>query len=235
MDKEGFAEAAPDVDSTLVKEVCEKLRKKAEGITIDPGADKSGKNFWKHLLRDEKLTTDSPYVKLALSPAVLNMAAQYFGEVPYLAYIQVTYSHPTDNASWKASQMWHQDYDDKKLFKLFVYCTDVKEAGDGPFTYLPKHLSNKIPNTFIPGRVEDDVMSKYVDLDKDVHVLMGDAESTFYIDTRSCYHLGSRIAEGHKRIAFMVGFVRYGSMNEFDNGIEITSELTDLEKLVLKK
>ena len=235
MNREGSTGVGDDLDPELIKEVCALLRQKADEVQIDPHADKTGKNFWKHLLKDETLTTDSPYVRLALSPAVLKMACAYFGEVPYLSYIQVTYSHPTDNDSWKASQLWHEDYDDQKICKLFVYCTDVHEEEDGPFTYLPKHLSKDIPNSFIPGRITDDVMAKHVDLENDVRSVKGSAESAFYIGTRNCYHLGSRIADGHRRIALMIGFVTFASMNPFDNGVEITRDVSELERLVLTK
>lgn len=229
----GAGIAKPDVDPVLLSEVCTELRNRADEMKIDPNdPNTKGKNFWKHLIGDGELTTESPFVRLALQPNVLETASQYMGEVPYLAYIHVALSHPTSNDGWKASQLWHQDYDDRKMCKLFVYCTDVHDEDDGPFTYIPRHLSTKVPNKIFPDRITDETMKKHV-RDEDVERLIGPAESAFYIDTRNCYHLGSRIKEGHRRIAFMASFVSSGSLQHFDNGIKITTDISDLERLVL--
>lgn len=232
--QDGSGPAGLDLDPGLLSEVCTELQNRAKNVAIDATADGKGKNFWKHLIDEDELTMDSPFLRLALQPSVLNMVGAYLGEVPYLAYIHSTLSHETDNASWKSSQLWHEDYDDRKMLKLFIYCTDVTSEDDGAFTYIPKHVSETVPNTFFPGRITDETMAKYVQ-DEDIKRMMGPAGTAFYIDTRNCYHLGSRIAAGHSRIAYMASFVSFASLQSFRNGINVSSRLDDVQKLVLCK
>ena len=232
--RDGSDIAKPDLDPELLSQVCTELRTRGENVEIDPNGPTKGKNFWKHLLTPEDLTSDSPFVQLALQPGVLNMVSAYLGEVPYLAYIHVTVSHETDNEGWKGSQLWHEDYDDRRMLKLFIYCTDVNGPDDGAFTFIPSHLSKTVPNSFYPGRISDEKMEKYVN-DDAITRLTGPAESAFYIDTRNCYHLGSRIAPGHRRVAYMASFVSFAALQKFKNDIVVNHELNEVERLVLRK
>lgn len=234
MQQKGFGPAQQDLDPKLLSELTATLRNMARDIHIDPNGDPTKKNFWQLILKDQSLDTTNPFVRFVLQPDVLKMASGYFGEVPYVAYIHVALSHPTNNESWKASQLWHEDYDDRKILKLFVYCTDVNDEEDGPFTYIPRDASMHVKNSFFPGRIDDAAMGKYVK-SSDYHSVKGPKNTAFYIDTRNCYHLGSRIAPGHTRLAFMASFVSFASLQPFSNGIKVISPLNEIERLVLQK
>ena len=77
-------------------------------------------------------------------------------------------------------------------------------------------------------------MSKHVSDDK-VTSMVGPEGTAFYIDTRNCYHLGSRITPGHRRIAYMASFVSFGALQSFNNGVRLTGPVSDFEKMVLTK
>lgn len=232
--QEGCGPATPDLDPALLAEVCAALRERLANQPTDPAVIRSkGKDFWTHLLDAKDLETDSPFVRLALQPAVIDMVSGYLGEVPYLAYIHVTVSRPTEVENYKSSQLWHEDYDDRKVLKLFIYCTDVADEDDGAFTYLPKPVSDRVPNSFFPKRISDEEMARHV-TDKDISRMTGPAGTAFYVDTRNCYHLGSRIAPGHHRIAYMASFISFASLMAFDNEIKIKGSPSELERLVLR-
>jgi hypothetical protein len=154
------------------------------------------------------------------------------GELPYLAGINAHLAHGTHNEGWKASQLWHRDYDDRKMIKLFVYCSDVRDENDGAFTFLPKKISKNIRNSFYPQRISDETMAKLGYLQHQTKI-QGPSGTVFYIDTRCCYHLGSRVAMGHSRIAFIINYVTYATPQPFHNGIRFAHPLTEEEKLVL--
>ncbi len=232
MEREGCVPANPDTDQHLIKQLCANLQERAKGVQIDMEA-KPGKNYWERMLTDDDKKSDSLIVRCALQPAVINMAAAYLGEVPYLAGISVYLSHGTHNTTWQASQLWHCDYDDRRMFKLFVYCTDVKGGPDGEFTYIPKDLSKNVKNNFFPARISDESMDKQ-GYSKHAKHITGPAGTAFYIDTRGCYHLGSRVDIGHTRIAYIVTYVTAASLQPFNNGIKIQHALTETEQLVLR-
>ncbi|MSR86553.1 hypothetical protein EXS70_00030 [Candidatus Peribacteria bacterium] len=232
LEKEGFAPANADVDSGLLTQLCASLRERAKNVSYSTEAGK-GKNFWKQLETEADRESNSLLVKMAMQPAVLNMASAYLGEVPYLAAVEIYLSHGTENTGWQESQLWHCDYDDRKMIKLFIYCTDVNDEKDGEFTYIPKDLSKNVKNNFFPKRITDESMFEQVEKSK-VQRVSGKAETAFYIDTRSCYHLGSRLATGHTRLAFSALYVTNTSLWPFENGIKIVDSLSKTERLVLQ-
>jgi hypothetical protein len=233
LERDGCAPAGADQDNALLEQVCAELRDRASKVQYEMTAAAKGKNFWERLLTDEDRMSTSPFVRLALQPKVLSMASGYLGEVPYLASIGVYLSHGTLNDKWQESQLWHCDYDDRKMVKLFVYCSEVKDEKDGAFTFIPKGISRRIRNRFFPGRISDEEMVKQGGT-QHARDIRGPANTTFYIDTRGCYHLGSRVAVGHERLAYIISYVTHASLQPFDNGIKITGPLNETEKLVLR-
>lgn len=232
MQHDGCAPAGPDQVPALLDDVCRTLRERAQNTPINTDAGK-GKNFWAHLLHEEDRSTASPFLRLAMQPSVIAMACGYFGEAPYLAGIEVYLSHGTHNDRWQESQLWHRDYDDQKMFKLFVYCTDVNDEQDGEFTYIPKNISDTVRGEFFPKRISDENMAKQIDMGN-VRRNRGPAGTCFYIDTRNCYHLGSRVALGHMRVAFTATYLTHASLQSFDNRITINTPLTEMEQLLLR-
>lgn len=237
--REGVGIAQPDLDPSLLSEVCTELRRRAKSIVMDPTKEGAGKgnDFWKHLLTEDDLRTDRPFVRLALQPAVIRVASAYLGEVPHLASIKALISYPIERDELKGSQYWHQDYDDWKMIKLFIYVTDVRDERDGPFTYINAERSKKIPNTFFPGTVTDEIIKKYSS-EGDICHLLGPAESAFYVDPASCYHQGSRLAPGHYRIVYMASFITFAAKNPFmegyDTKIIVNTNLSEMERLVVR-
>src|SRR6478672_736533 len=119
-------------------------------------------------------------IRFALQERILKFIGAYFGESPFLQDINILASFSTDSDKWQDSQLWHQDYGDSKVLKLWVYLTDVEKPETGPFTYLPGHLSRRVPNPF-QRRVSDETMAEQ-GFDKQAVAVTGPKASTFLID-----------------------------------------------------
>ncbi len=89
-------------------------------------------------------------VRLALEPAVLNIATAYLGMYARLRFFNVWHNFSSDSPA-RDSQLWHRDPEDENMFRMFVYLSDVDE-GAGPLVYAPgTHKRGKTkgePETF---------------------------------------------------------------------------------------
>ena len=165
------------------------------------------KDFWTHVLEsqmvDGSLPVSSPFVQFALQPAVIGALAHIYGEIPRLDYVTVTHSRPS-GPELKYSQLWHRDYDDVKVIKLFVYLTDVEE-GDGPFTFVPGPVSDKV-GFMLRSHRPDGEMERVLDVEKAVSI-KGPRLTSFMVETSRCFHMGSRVADGHGRLMYTATFI----------------------------
>lgn len=151
---------------------------------------------------DGQLRTDHPFVRFALNPEVLALLAEHYGELPRLDYVAVTRSLPA-GPELRFSQLWHRDYDDVRVVKLFVYLTDVSEAADGPFTFIPAPASRQVKPGLRSHR-SDAALGQPLN-----HAvsLTGPRLTAFVVETSRCYHMGSRVAEGHERVMFTATYI----------------------------
>jgi hypothetical protein len=165
------------------------------------------KDIWRHMLDaemvDGSLPGDSPFARFALQQPLLAALAEHYGELPRLDYVSVTYSGPVEG-ELRFSQLWHRDYDDTRVVKLFVYLTDVGEE-DGPFTFLPAPESDKVGFSRRSHR-PDAAVAAHADLGKAVR-MTGPRLSAFLVETSRCLHMGSRVAAGHERLMYTATFI----------------------------
>ena len=77
----------------------------------------------------------SIWIRIAEHPAVVQLAADYLEAVPHLKAYNLWYTVASGAKPPRDSQLWHRDEDDVRMFKVFVYLTDVGlEAG--PLHYV---------------------------------------------------------------------------------------------------
>ncbi len=83
------------------------------------------------------LGVDDPWLRACLSQRLLGVANAYLRMWSKLSYVDLWYTAPQDESTERAaSQLWHQDFDDRHLMKAFLYLVDVDDAA-GPFEYVP--------------------------------------------------------------------------------------------------
>lgn len=147
IDRNGYCVISEVVDAGVLQALSEAAGAKYErGKNRVLAQESVHKDYWTRLLDEDRaggtLPTDNPFVAFALQPAVLSILAKTYGELPFLDDVLLLLSRDTGK-HLSLSQLWHRDYDDLRTIKVYVYLTDVHEAADGPFTFLPGPVSDR--------------------------------------------------------------------------------------------
>jgi len=233
----GHASAEGIVDSRLLDAAYARALGKVHAEGVKEGVRlNSGKDFWERLL-DEDLTEDgrqpasSPFVQLAIEERVLAVASAYLNDAPMLDYIYLLHSTHKPGPL-KVSQLWHKDYDDTQVLKLFVYLTDCETDEDGPFTFVPADVSKTIPFGIHSHRTDGEVGLQ--NLAKPPTVMKAPKLTAFFVDTSRCYHMGSRVAPGHERLLYMGTFTTFPKFNgRPTNYYKIDVTVSDRQRVAL--
>ena len=157
---------------------------------------------FENLFTADDINADNPVFRYAFSPAVLDVAVDYFGGKPLLDSIQVLYSYPTEGEQ-RESQYWHLDYGDTKSFHCVAYLNDVLTPTDGPFVFVDKQVTNQVGRSVVVRRIPDDRF----DAERktgEIRSFFGQAGSAVFVDPSACYHYGSRCKT--PRLAIFVTF-----------------------------
>ena len=121
------------------------------------------KSFWVSLLDEEpgqrRVRHRSSVRALRATAAALRIIGDFMHELPQLSDVLLTLSRPTENQPLSYSQLWHLDHDDKRVCKLFIYLTDVRDTADGPLTFIPAPESKPFRNT-LKSHLSDDKVFK---------------------------------------------------------------------------
>jgi hypothetical protein len=79
---------------------------------------------------------DSPWLRLALSEAILDIVNTYREQLTRLYYLDNWFTVPFAGAAERiASQRWHRDPEEAHVTKVFLYFSEVDEES-GPFEYV---------------------------------------------------------------------------------------------------
>ncbi len=174
--------------------------------------------------------------ELVLSPALLETATCYLGEVPILAGVTIYASLP--NSTLGGSQLFHLDKGDFRQVKFIFAIADVTEES-GPFTFIPADkgaIAEKKLGETSYGRVSDADIYGIVGEDAAVRCI-GDSGSAVIVDTGRCFHYGSRNIT-KTRCLLQVQYLSRCSIGEplfylSQGRIEKLNNLTKLQKMAL--
>lgn len=134
-------------------------------------------------------------VKILSDPGVSNIIKEYFsGYTPWLWNISLNQSIPKKGLS--DSQFWHFDYGDSKQLHLMFYITNITEKS-GPFTFLPKKISNKVKrSSFFIERLTDENLEELYSINSNNKIQATGEKGTLYIvDPGILMHQGARCEE----------------------------------------
>lgn len=207
--RDGYAKLDGLIDPALLGELHKAGQTKLGQIAAAQAVrGVSRKPFWTVLLGDEmiegRLPTQSIFVRFALQPAILSTISEAMGHLPQLDYVALTFSEHSDSPL-AYSQLWHRDHDDTRTVKLFVYLTDVEGVADGPFTFLPGPVSDRVGYSLKSHRADEDIFQR---VPGDTKLEMsGPALTAFAVQTSRCLHMGSRLAPGHKRLMYTATYI----------------------------
>lgn len=211
LEQEGWCEITEILDAMLLKDLKDFTKKfdiSAEYGDLLQDPTHAEKDHWIRLLDQEKidgkLSTNHPCVRFALQNNILKTLSHRYRELPFLDDVIIALSTFKDREH-NYSQLWHRDYDDTLTVKLFVYLTDVGSRRDGPFTFIPGPVSDKL-GASLRSRILDTRIDKLVE-DTDIFQLIAPKFSAFLVETSRCIHMGSRLDSGHYRLLYMASFI----------------------------
>lgn len=171
---------------------------------------------------------DRVAIDLLAKPAVGAMIVDYFDGRPWLWNIALNFSEPSDKL--QDSQLWHFDYGDSRQLHLVVNFTDVNEDS-GPFTFLPRPISDKVTrHPFVIERKTDADLKAEHDIDAAAHVtrLTGKRGEVFVNDPGVLMHQGARC-----RTNRLVMFVTFTGRAPMSKGGRATVDAADRAALGL--
>lgn len=82
---------------------------------------------------------------IVLDPRIIRLAQEYLGGFPALTYLKVTKTWANDLPDFD-TQMWHNDFDSKKMLKLFIFMHEINQERGGSRFVLGSHLFNPSRN-----------------------------------------------------------------------------------------
>jgi hypothetical protein len=236
--EEGYVDVTPLVDRGLAEAVAGVADSKVSRLDELKGKQQLGhKSFWVSLL-DEDLVdgafaTDHPFVRYALQPGVLRIMGDFMHELPQLSDVLLTLSQPTENKPLSYSQLWHLDHDDKRVCKLFIYLTDVRDTKDGPLTFIPAPSSKPFRNT-VKSHMSDDKVFSRVDRSA-VKEIVAPRLSSFIVNTARCLHMGSRILSDRTRLLYTATYIQPPRMYpEPPARFRAVGPLSEVERTVMR-
>lgn len=172
---------------------------------------------------------------LSLHERLLGVIGHYLGLSPRLHLFNLirTITMP-EGSGEQLAQRWHRDPEDKKMIKVFLYCTDVLDRGAGPFIYVRgSHYGGKWRHLF-PQRPpvghypQDGAVEKIIP-QKDVTVCLGKAGTLIFCDTSGLHKGGYCTAK--ERVMYTVGYVSRAATIGISYKVPALSEIQKLPAL----
>jgi hypothetical protein len=209
--RDGYVDVSSLIDRGLAEAVALVGQDKVSRLDeLANKQQKDHKSFWVSLLDEDLVNgafaTDHPFVRYALQPGVLRILGDFMHELPQLSDVVLTLSRPTANKTLSYSQLWHLDHDDKRVCKLFIYLTDVRDTADGPLTFIPAPASRRFRNT-LKSHMSDDRVFASVDRSA-VKEMIAPRLTSFIVNTARCLHMGSRILSDRTRLLYTATYIQ---------------------------
>lgn len=135
------------------------------------------------------------------SEYILKIAENYLNCNPILHNVLFWASYPGDTDT---TQKFHQDYDDIKFLKVFIYLNDVNKQ-NGPHVYVKNSINNihliKNENSRLSERYEDNVI--YEKYGNNVINITGNTGTIIFEDTHGL-HKGTNVKDGKRFVLQLV-------------------------------
>lgn len=142
-------------------------------------------------------------------PNFVDPISNYLGEKPLLTELKILYSPPNEMQTYSGSQLFHSDFDDDKLVKIFVLLDEVGHDS-GPTELIEKKetslIIEKIKYNWGVKRKKfsshDDALLDVLEGEDNYVTLKGPRGTVFCVDTVSCLHRGSRNPKKVRKILY---------------------------------
>ena len=187
-----------------------KMYNKSNGNLIYNNIDifKNNNNVW-WLANPNQIYQFDFIQQLITNSYLLELIQKYLKTTPifYSSNFWVSYPGQIEN-----TQKFHQDFDDIKFCKIFIYLNDVNK-NNGPHFYIKNSLNeiindNNLPSNYKPSdRIDENFFDKYKE---NIMEINGD-EGTLILEDTKGFHKGSNVITGKR---FILQFL-FGVSNIF--------------------
>jgi hypothetical protein len=213
----------------IVKEERLGIEEHVEQITHMRGVLQSGvqESFKDFLVRFTpgvgNLTYHQASTKLALHTELLGIVNAHLGMYSELRNLEFWYTLASPLQTARASQLWHRDFEDIALVKVFLYLSDV-DSESGPFSFVRGSHRGRLrwcdPKSIVPSgtiRVDDENMATMVPRDR-WSIGIGPAGTVIMAVTKG-YHKGGLAIKRDRRLMTMAYMSRSCKENYLPRGI----------------
>ncbi len=168
------------------------------------------KKYLRNILQDEHESQLKNYLNFFLNKKIINIVQGYLGTKPLLVELKLLHSPVLKNNEAKeGSQLFHCDFDDDKIIKIFLNISHVN-YNSGPLQTLNAEQSNKIRiNENLNLGDHTNAIEKKIK-PEDIKTFVGVPGDVLFIDTSSCFHRGS-IDTKEDRLILYANFVSRSS------------------------
>lgn len=134
--------------------------------------------------------------ELVTDPYILKVCQNYLEANPILVQTNFWITNGQEEGFKDNTHMFHQDNDDLKFIKVFIYLNDVDE-NNGPHSYVRGSINNlKLPDKYrISQRLSDDYIKN--SYDGNVLTLIGKRGTIIFENTYG-FHKGCQIKSGYR-------------------------------------
>ena len=153
---------------------------------------------------------DAPaFFDMALSDEMLQIAAEYMGEIPVLAKPRLWWTKPEAYGPG-GPQLFHIGARARPVVTRqakFLFTMSDVDLDSGPFTYLPLNISQEIVRAIdyeMGEEIPDEVIFSYAK-PTDVRRFTGKAGTGIFVDTSRCFHFGRR-QQTKERLMLMIQY-----------------------------
>jgi hypothetical protein len=190
-------------------------------LSTDPEFERPANFVGKAFLRrmselDNRFTLDDPLINFVVRGRANNIARHYLGQEVKISNIDYWLNLPSANGEGPiSSQKWHRDFEDRRVFKVFVYLTDVDDSS-GPLSYLPGSQPGGRYESIFPTRpplgvvVEEEQLSGFID-STELHTFRLPRLAIVFVDTAGL-HKGGYCKSG-LRFAFTATFTTFAGLS----------------------
>lgn len=157
-----------------------------------------------------------PIVQFLSQPALVEMAANYIGEMPVLGNVCVWYTFV--NSAQLGAQNIHRDMNCRRQIHIVIPIWPIDE-GTGPFTFLPgdksRNIVARINHNY--GRFDDDDFYKLIDRNEMI-AFTSDKGAVLAVNPYACFHFGGR-AKTKPRFVLICSYTSRFESAEEGNGL----------------
>ena len=165
----------------------------AKNIITNSTMSEGTKRYLRNILINSNDEQIKIFLNFILDDKIIEEVSRYIQEVPLLTELKLLHSPANLKDDLSGSQMYHRDFDDEKIVKLFFYLVDVDE-NSGPLEIVKidksKQITQKLESPFLIH--SDQEIENLINYSTDCIVCYGKKGDCYLVDTSSCFHRGSR-------------------------------------------